>query len=133
MQSHSVFLVSQNVTDLVLQCFTLDENGNHKEDAIYEFYYELMKLGGGTCEWCKFSLFCLIIATGNAISERGFSAMSAVHAKSRSELGLPQVLVSVLVAFNGKSYKDFYDQIEQERVIVKVKTGGGLLIGEVRG
>ena len=97
-----------------MQCFTLDENGIHKEDVIYELYYELMKLGGDTYEWCKFSLFCLTIATGNAISERGFSAMGAVHATFRSELGLPQVLVSMLVAFNGKSYKEFYDQIEQE-------------------
>jgi hypothetical protein len=58
----------------------LGANGNHAEEQIYECYYELAKLGGETCEWCKFSLFCLIVATGNAISERGLSAMAAFMA-----------------------------------------------------
>jgi hypothetical protein len=86
LQSHMVFLTSSTVNDLVAQCFVLHcNNGNHDENAIYEFYYELMKFGGDCQEWCKFALFCLIIATGNAISERGFSAMSAVHGKNRSD------------------------------------------------
>jgi hypothetical protein len=55
-------------------------------------------------------LFCLIVATGNAISERGFSAMAAVHGKSRSELAPPHVLASMLVVFNGASYKGFCEQ-----------------------
>jgi hypothetical protein len=50
---------------------------------IYEFYHELAGLGDGTHEWCKFALFLLITATGSAISECGFSAMSAVHGKSK--------------------------------------------------
>ena len=113
-RSHAAFMSSPAVGDLTPQCFVLDENGNHDEAKIYDFYYELYKLGGDTIEWCKFALFCLIIATGNAISERGFSAMSAVHGKSRSELGLPQVLASMLAAFNGKSYEDFFQQINRE-------------------
>ena len=86
------------------------------ENAIYTFYYELMKFGWDCyCyDWCKFALFCLIIATGNAISERGFSAMSAVHSKNRSELGLDQVFASMLVAFNGKSYKNFYEEMNRD-------------------
>ena len=114
LQSHTVFMTSQTVTDLVVQCFVLDSNGNHDENAIYTFYFELMKFGGDCYEWCKFALFCLIIATGNAISERGFSAMSAVHSKNRSELGLDQVFASMLVAFNGKSYKDFYEEMNRD-------------------
>ena len=83
---------------------------------IYEFYYELAKMGGETLEWCKFSLFCLIIATVNAISERGFSAMAGVHGKSRSELGLPHVLASMLVAFNGLPYEEFYEKINRDSI-----------------
>jgi hypothetical protein len=94
LQSHSAFITSVSAADILGQCFVLGANGNHAEEQkqIYEYYYELAKLGGGTYEWCKFSLFCLIVATGNAISERGFSAMAAVHGKSRSELGLPLAL-----------------------------------------
>jgi hypothetical protein len=33
--------------------------------------------------------------------------MSAVHSKTRSELSLDQVFASMLVVFNGKSYKDY--------------------------
>ena len=40
--------------------------------------------------------------------------MSAVHGKSRSEVGLPHVLTGMLVAFNGKSYADFFEQLEKE-------------------
>jgi hypothetical protein len=37
--------------------------------------------------WALFALFVLVFPTGNAISERGFSAMGAGHSKQRSELG----------------------------------------------
>ena len=40
--------------------------------------------------------------------------MNAVHGKSRSEVGLPHVLTGMLVAFNGKSYADFFEQLEKE-------------------
>ena len=116
LQSHGAFITSVSAADILGQCFVLDANGNHAEEQIYEYYYELAKLGGETYEWCKFSLFCLIVATGNAISERGFSAMAAVHGKSRSELGLPHVLASMLVAFNGASYKDFCEQINKDSI-----------------
>ena len=41
--------------------------------------------------------------------------MSAVHSKNRSELSLDQVFASMLVAFNGKSYKDFYEEMNRDR------------------
>ncbi len=98
------FSNSVNVTDLVCQHFILlDANGNHKEDIIYDFYYDVLQLGGDTREWAKFAVFCLILATGNAISERGFSAMANVHTKLRSELGLDHVFGGMLAAFNGPS------------------------------
>ena len=70
LQSHTVFLASPAVADLVLQFFVLDDNGNHNESSIYEFYYELLKLGGDTYEWAKFSLFYLIIAIRNVGSHK---------------------------------------------------------------
>jgi hypothetical protein len=39
--------------------------------------------------------------TGNAISERGFSAMGAAHSKQRSELGYAQVFAHLMIGFNG--------------------------------
>jgi len=123
---------SPGVADVVGQCFVLDEKGNHDEEKIYEFYYELAKMGGETLEWCKFSLFCLIIATGNAISERGFSAMAGVHGKSRSELGLPHVLVSMLVAFNGLPYEGFMRKLT-ETASSKAEIGGASLAGGGKG
>ena len=54
------------------------------------------------------------MATGNAISERGFSAMSAAHTKSRSELGIKHVLGAMLAQFNGASYNAFFKDIESQ-------------------
>ncbi len=89
------------------------KNGDHDESQIYKFYYELYN-SGKFSEWVKFALFCLIMATGNAISERGFSAMSAAHTKSRSELGIQHVLGAMLAQFNGASYNAFFKDIESQ-------------------
>ena len=105
--SHKSYLVSPFVDDLQSEHFVLDDQGNQDEESIFPFYHALQSdQGGDTAEWSKFALLCLILATGNAISERGFSAMAAIHFKSRSSLGLPQVLAAMLAAFNGPSYED---------------------------
>ena len=49
--------------------------------------------------WALFALFVLAFPTGNAISERGFSAMGAVHSKQRSELSRAQVLAHLMLEF----------------------------------
>jgi hypothetical protein len=41
--------------------------------------------------WAMFALFVLVFPTGNAISERGFSAMGTTHTIQRSELSREQV------------------------------------------
>jgi hypothetical protein len=38
--------------------------------------------------WAVCCLFLLVLTTGNAIVERGFSAMSNVHTKSRRQLSV---------------------------------------------
>ena len=39
--------------------------------------------------------------------------MAAVHNKSRSELGLGHVLASLLAQFNGKSYAEFFKEVDR--------------------
>ena len=51
--------------------------------------------------WAVFCLFMLVLTTGNAISERGFSAMSNVHTKSRSQLSVKQCRANMIISFNG--------------------------------
>ena len=45
---------------------------------IYPYYRSLMQMPE-LKPWALFALFVLVFPTGNAISERGFSAMGAVH------------------------------------------------------
>jgi hypothetical protein len=33
----------------------MDAKGNHKEDVIYSFYYDLLQSAGDTWEWAKFT------------------------------------------------------------------------------
>jgi hypothetical protein len=54
--------------------------------VVYPYYRELMQLLPDIKPWAMFALFVLVFPTGNAISERGFSAMGATHTKQRSEL-----------------------------------------------
>jgi hypothetical protein len=47
--------------------------------------------------WAMFALFVLVFPTGNAIAERGFSAMGAVHSKQRSDMNHAQVLANLII------------------------------------
>jgi hypothetical protein len=61
-----------------------------------------------------FALFVLVFPTGNAIAERGFSAMGAAHSKQRSEMGHAQVFAHMVIGFNGPPVKEFERLIEIE-------------------
>ena len=61
-----------------------------------------------------FALFVLVFPTGNAIAERGFSAMGATHTKQRSELGRDQVFANLIIGFNGPSVTEFSAQLDIE-------------------
>ncbi len=54
--------------------------------------------------WAFACLFLPIFPTGNAVAERGFSAMGAVHSKQRSEMGHEQVWAHMMIQFNGHFY-----------------------------
>ena len=56
----------------------------------------------------------LVFPTGNAISERGFSAMGAAKTKGRSELSVKQMLAYMMIGFNGPSAAAFADMIDIE-------------------
>ena len=61
-----------------------------------------------------FALFVLVFPTGNAIAERGFSAMGATHTKQRSELCREQVFANLIIGFNGPSVTEFSAQLDIE-------------------
>ena len=64
--------------------------------------------------WAVFCLFLLVLTTGNAISERGFSVMSNVHTKSRSQLSVSQCRANMMISFNGQSYAEFAARLNAE-------------------
>ena len=80
---------------------------------IYKFYYACISQKE-LRPWVFFCLFLLTFPTGNAISERGFSAMGASKTKGRSELTVKQVLAHMMIGFNGPSIKEFAAMVERE-------------------
>ncbi len=68
---------------------------------IYTYYRRIRFQIPNLKPWVIFSLFLPMFPTANAISERGFSAMSAAHSKQRSELGYAQVFAHLMIGFNG--------------------------------
>jgi hypothetical protein len=79
---------------------------------IYPYYRSLMQMPMPELKpWALFALFVLVFPTGNAISERGFSAMGTVHSKQRSELS---VLAHLMIVFNGPPTLEFAALLEYE-------------------
>jgi hypothetical protein len=75
--------------------------------VVYSFYKELMETPA-LAAWSfllYFYFYLLVLPTGNALAERGFSAMGAAHSENRSELSpmSKQVLVHIPIGFNGPS------------------------------
>ena len=81
---------------------------------VYPYYRKLMLLLPDIKPWAMFALFVLVFPTGNAISERGFSAMGAVHTKQRFELGHAQVFAHLMIGFNGPTVDEFTELIDIE-------------------
>jgi hypothetical protein len=81
---------------------------------IYAYYRKILQSIPDIRPWAMFALFVLVFPTGNAISERGFSAMGRAKSKQRSELGNDQVFAHLIIGFNGPSVIDFSTQINTE-------------------
>lgn len=80
-----------------------------KDTDIHEFYDSLLS-NGDLAHWCKFAALVLILPTGNAISESGFSIMAYTKNKYRNALG-PYLLDAQLLAHaNGPTVSDFAKQ-----------------------
>ena len=69
-------------------------------------------------------LFLIVFPTGNAIAERGFSAMAAAHNSSRSQLGHEQTFVHMLINFNGPSTGEFAERIDTESTTLGINWWG---------
>ena len=74
--------------------------------TIYEFYAQLLH-HRELRDWALFALFLELFPTGNAISERGFSALNATNTKGRYSLSVQQALATMIISFNGPSYEAF--------------------------
>jgi hypothetical protein len=81
--------------------------------VVYEYYRVLLQLPE-VAAWAFACLFLLIFPTGNAIAERGFSAMGAVHSTLRSEMGHEQVWAHMIVHFNGPKLLEYANKINVE-------------------
>jgi hypothetical protein len=81
---------------------------------IYSYYRQILQQLPDMTPWALFALFVLVFPTGNAISERGFSAMGAVHSKQRSEMRHAQVFAHLMIGFNGPTVPEFMELIDIE-------------------
>ena len=81
--------------------------------VVYPYYRSLMGMPDVE-PWAFTCLFLLIFPTGNAIAERGFSAMGATHTKTRSGISHEQVWANMMVQFNGPSLSVYAKRLDTE-------------------
>ena len=74
---------------------------------IFTYYRQILQQMPDMKPWAIFALFVLVFPTGNAISERWFSALGAAHSKQRSEMGHAQVFAHLMIGFNGPTIDEF--------------------------
>ena len=96
-------------------CADLWKEMTQKTDSahivLYSYYRQLLQMPD-LKPWALFALFVLVFPTGNAISERGFSAMGSTHTKQRSELSHAQVFAHLMIGFNGLPLPEFAAQLD---------------------
>jgi hypothetical protein len=77
-------------------------------------YYKILLEKPDVAPWAFACLLLLIFPTGNAIAERGFSAMGAVHTKQRSEMSHEQVWAHMVIQYNGPTLAAYAEQLDVE-------------------
>ena len=82
--------------------------------GIYEFYESLDEY----THWKKFALRCLILPTGDAISERSFSAMNNDGSEKRSRITVSHMDDYMSVGWNGPSISVFKERLKKRRRLV---------------
>jgi hypothetical protein len=107
--SFTAFRTSEVCEDLWKVHTSLNARGHNMNYAVAYTYYSALLSMPEISPWAFVCLFFLIFPTGNAVAERGVSAMGAVHSKRRSEMSHEQVLAHMMVQFNGPP-SGTYDQ-----------------------
>ena len=116
--SFNAFRASQRARDVYTALYKNVSGTNIEHGIIYEYYFALQQeIGLGA--WSFFALFLLVLPTGNAISERGFSAMGAAHSKERSELSSSQTLAHMVMNFNGPTVAKFAAEIDRDSTALR--------------
>jgi hypothetical protein len=113
--SFQAFKCSSRTPKLVEKYLRMDPKTKRVDESkIYDLYWVVVQEMPESKDWAVFCLFMLVLTTGNAISERGFSAMSNVHTKSRSQLSVAQCRANMVISFNGQNYQDFANRLNRE-------------------
>jgi hypothetical protein len=81
--------------------------------VVYDYYRAFLQLHE-VAAWAFACLFLLIFPTDNAVAERGFSAMGAVHSKQRPEMSHEQVWAHMMIQFNGPQLSEYAKKIDME-------------------
>jgi hypothetical protein len=104
--SFSTYLSSTIARDTYAALYARTGGKGPRPVVIYKFYAQLLS-HREMRDWALFALFVLIFPTGNAISERGFSALNATATKGRYQLSVKEALNTMIISFNGPSYEAF--------------------------
>jgi hypothetical protein len=90
---------------------------------IYSYYSQLLS-HKELRNWAFFALFLLLFPTGNAISERGFSAVNATNTKGRYAMSVKQSLATMIISFNGPTYEAFKQSLDADSISQGVEWWG---------
>ena len=113
LNSFANFLSSTIAQDTYKALYRYEGGKSPQPIVIYEFYAQLLN-HKEMRDWALFALFLALFPTGNAISERGFSALNATNTKGRYSLGVKQALYTMIISFNGPSYKAFKIALDEQ-------------------
>jgi hypothetical protein len=112
--SYTAFRASQESGDLWRRYVGKQPKNKPFDHSIIYSYYKQLLEDRLVEPWAFFALFLLVFPTGNAMSERGFSAMKATHSKERSALSHEQTLANMVIEYNGPSVFEFAASIDKE-------------------
>ena len=113
LNSFTAFRVMDRSVELWAAYARQEPNKFFNHAVVYTYYKECMDIPG-LGPWSFFALFLLVLPTGNAISERGFSAQNATHSKQRSELSHDQTLATMMIGFNGPELPEFVNDMQRD-------------------
>ena len=111
--SFTNYLSSTIAHDTFQALYVYEEENPPDPIVMYKFYAQLLH-HKEMRDWALFALFLALFPTGNAISERGFSALNATNTKDRYSLSVKQAFHTMIISFNGPSYEAFKKALDDE-------------------